>query len=91
MIYDSKNRCGICFEIVYIVCDTLVESIPIGRFDDVVDVVYVFCRENTNEIAGIANCFYFIEQRKWTDQDIGRLEWLPLHKGAYVLVVPMLI
>ena len=55
MIYDSKNRCGICFEIVYIVCDTLVESIPIGRFDDVVDVVYVFCRENTNEIAGVAN------------------------------------
>ena len=91
MINDSKNRCGICFEIVHIVRDTLVEFISIRCFDDVVDAAYVFCRENANEIAGVANRFHLIEQREWTDQDIGRLEMLPLHKGAYVFVVPMLI
>ena len=71
--------------------DGAVELIAIGCLDDVVHVIYILRRENTNEIARVANGLYLIKSGKRTDYGIRRLEVLSLHKRAYVPVVPLLV
>ena len=60
--------------------------ISIGSLDNVVHVADVFCGEDANEIAGVANWLYIVEHGDRTDHCIGWAEMLPLHEGAYLLI-----
>jgi len=68
----------------------LVKLIAISCLDDVVYVTNKLHWEDTNEITCVANGLYLIECREWTDHVVGRFEVLPLNKGAYGFIVPLM-
>lgn len=86
MIYDGEGNGGVGLEFVDVIGNGLIKFISIGSLDNVVHVADVFCGEDANEIAGVANWLYIVEHRERTDHSIGWAEMLPLHEGAYLLI-----
>ena len=89
MIYGGEGNGGVGLQLIDVIGDGLIEFIAIGCLDNIVHATDVFCWEDANEIAGVANWLYLIEQSEWTDHGIGRPKMLPLHEGAYLPVVPI--
>lgn len=81
-VYGGEYDRRIFFQIVHVIGDTLVVLIAIRCLDDVVHMTNVLRREDTNEIACVANGLHLIERREWADHCIGRFEVLPLNKSA---------
>ena len=90
MVYGCEHNGCISFQPVHVTGDAPVVLVAIGCLDNVVNMTHKLCREDTDEVAYVAEGLHLIESHKRTNDGIGRPEVLPLNKGVQVPSVPPL-